>query len=135
MVNSDKYLGTSYEGSGFSFYKGPFPTDITKGFGNPPSNEDAFIFSFWSGDAFRYYASWSSNKNVEYIPDSEYFVFGSKFADVIVFFLFYCAIASATSQLFSNNYDQFKRAFIIVFIISFIISALIITTKTAHLRS
>jgi hypothetical protein len=125
MQNSDKHSGTRYDGRGFYYSnKGPFPTSITKGFGNPPSNEDAFIFSFWDGEHSRYYASWSNDKSKTYILDSEYFVYGSKFEDVVMFFLFYCVGASVASALIS--YSQFKRAFITVFIISFVISALII---------
>lgn len=72
-----------YDGWGYSYRTAPFSEYLIKAFGSPPEN--AFCLTFWEGDVFIDYASWSRDGELAYIPDSEYYVYGSKVTDLVVF--------------------------------------------------
>ncbi len=72
----------SYEGIGYSYEKPPFHNHLDRVFGVPP--KDAFILNYWDGDFFVIYASWFGEGKQAYIPDSQFFHFGSQLADCFI---------------------------------------------------
>lgn len=74
-----------YEGRGYSYRKAPFHENLDTALGIPP--KDAFILSYWDGDFTVDYASWFGNRKQAYIPDSEFFKWGSQLADCAILFI------------------------------------------------
>lgn len=78
-----QHKDSNYEGWGYSYQKAPFQNLALRNLGSPPPK--AYILSFWQGDFFVQYPSWYGDGKLAYIPDSEYFKFGSELADLLIF--------------------------------------------------
>lgn len=68
---------------GLSYLLPPYPSDVLIKFGEPPKN--SFLIGYWTGDVHSYYIPWSSENDVAYILDREYYIMGSAFKDFILF--------------------------------------------------
>ena len=93
MDNNDN----NYESRGYSYEKAPFHTVLDHVF-EAPTN-DAFILNYWNGNFFVVYAPWFRDGKQVYIPDSEYFHFGSQLADCFIFLIIFIMIIRIISTL------------------------------------
>ena len=81
MIQNNK----DYEGRGYYYQKASLQKNLDTALGTPPKN--AYILGYWDGDFFVMYASWFGNGKQTYIPDSEFFKFGSQLADCTIYLI------------------------------------------------
>jgi hypothetical protein len=82
-VSSQEHDNSGLSGYGFYITTSKYPKDLTQHFGHPPIN--GYVINFWTGDVTASYVSWSPQRNSAYVPDNEYFPFGSQILSVTLF--------------------------------------------------
>jgi hypothetical protein len=97
----------AYSPTDIQYIVGSFPEDIVREFG-PPA-DDAYLFTFWRGEWNEYYASWADRSSLSFDP-SEYFIFGSKWLDLLAFGAAGAALAGVAFAMWPNQPLQPTRA-------------------------
>lgn len=82
-VSSRENENSGLSGYGFYLNTSELPKDLIQNIGDRPVN--GYVINFWTGDVTASYVSWNPKINTAYVPDKEYFPFGSKIASTAIF--------------------------------------------------
>lgn len=98
--------GNNYEVFSYEYLGENYPQELNRMFGDRP--EHGFVIRFISPSEYVYYPSWTNRKAEAFIPDSDYFLLGSKavsmtFYGLLLAFIWILAILLLRDAIFADR--------------------------------